>query len=183
MKYRVPIPVIITVFLLLLPAILPAEADMTRLRPLGFSVPDKRTPAPEMSVVTGPEGNTRNLPRSGEVTLLNFWATWCPPCRAEMPSLNRLKDLLEPEGLHIAAVNVNEEIPFVRDYMDFAGLDLTVYYYPEEEVLKAYKLRGIPSSWIIDRNGRVAAVMIGSIEWDHPEIVRTLRELLAEKPE
>ena len=165
-------------FIMILALPLSAEADLIRLKQLGFQVPAVRSSAPPV-MVNGP-GDLLKLPAEGRVTLLFFWASWCPPCREQLPFLENLYLSLAPRGFSLAAVNMNEEKPFVEDYMESEGLQLPVYYYPDKNYLEAYSLKGIPASYLIDKKGMVAAVLTGSVDWDNPLIIRTIRELLDE---
>ena len=169
-------------FILTHSALTSAEADVSRLKQLGFTVPAERSEAPEILVTDETGRNRQSLPEKGYVTLMTFWTTWCPPCRAEMPSLQRLYEILESEGLKIRAVNMNEEVSYVQDFMENMDLALPIVYFPDETYLGAYNLKGIPASYLIDSRGRIAAVIKDSASWDNPLIIRTIRELLEEKP-
>ncbi len=172
----------ILLFLLTHSALITAEADVSRLKQLGFTVPAERTAAPEILVTDETGKNREILPEKGLVTLITFWTTWCPPCRAELPSLQRLHRILDSEGLKIRAVNMNEEISYVQEFLRNMELELPVYYFPDDTYLGAYNLKGIPASYLIDAKGRVAAVIKDSASWDNPLILRTIRELLEETP-
>jgi cytochrome c biogenesis protein CcmG/thiol:disulfide interchange protein DsbE len=126
----------------------------------------------------------------GQVVLLNIWATWCPPCRAEMPSMERLHRQLGPEGLKIVAVSIDRnpgetdadgreggDVPaFLREY----GLTFTVWRQPSGEVGRAYRTTGVPESFLIDRRGKIVKKVIGATEWDSPDNVDLIRRLLKE---
>ncbi|OQY35453.1 MAG: hypothetical protein B6241_00695 [Spirochaetaceae bacterium 4572_59] len=157
-----------------------SEADTSRLKSLGFSVPEIRTEALPFHVIKNQQIEKTLIPEPGNVILINFWASWCPPCGGEMPSLQRLYEKLKDSGFQLATVNMNEEIPTVQDYLRSESLDIPVYYFPDKGVLKVYTLRGIPASYLIDKKGRVAAAYTGSFQWDNPELVRTIEELLNE---
>ncbi|HEU0052233.1 MAG TPA: TlpA disulfide reductase family protein [Longimicrobium sp.] len=126
----------------------------------------------------------------GQVVLLNIWATWCPPCRAEMPSMERLYRTLGPEGLHIVAVSIDaaegktdadgreggDVAAFTREY----GLTFPVWRQPSGEIGRAYRTTGVPESFLIDRKGRIVKKVIGATEWDSPDNVDLVRRLLKE---
>ncbi len=170
-----------SIFFLLIPtAVLTADADLIRLKQLGFTVPAERTEAPPLSVSDESGKNRKIIPGTGRVTLMTFWTTWCPPCRAELPSLQRLHNLLSPQGLRIYAVNMNEEILYVQDFLKSMEISLPVSYFPDQTNLGAYNLKGIPASYLIDKKGQVTAVLKDSTQWDNPLIIRTIRELLEE---
>lgn len=123
----------------------------------------------------------------GQVVLLNIWATWCGPCRDEMPSMERLHRELGPKGLKIVAVSVDAAPGAVApdgqaggDVAEFArqlGLTFTIWHDPAGEIQRVYRTTGVPESFIIDRNGVIQKKVIGATEWDtgsHPELIRRL---------
>jgi cytochrome c biogenesis protein CcmG/thiol:disulfide interchange protein DsbE len=127
----------------------------------------------------------------GQVVLLNVWATWCGPCRDEMPSMERLHQELGPQGLKIVAVSVDAAAGTTApggqpggDVADFAkqlGLTFTIWHDLSGAIQRTYRTTGVPESFIIDRNGVIQKKVIGATEWDtgsHPEL---LRRLLAER--
>jgi peroxiredoxin len=102
----------------------------------------------------------------GKVVFLNFWATWCPPCREEMPSMEALHQRLKGRDFEMLAVSIDrngEEAvgPFVLKY----GLTFPVLLDPENKSYKLYGLTGIPETFIIDRNGVIIFKMIGAQDW------------------
>ena len=123
----------------------------------------------------------------GQVVLLNIWATWCGPCRDEMPSMERLHRELGPHGLKIVAVSVDAARGAVAadgqaggDVAEFArqlGLTFTIWHDPSGQIQRTYRTTGVPESFIIDRNGIIQKKVIGATEWDtgsHPELIRRL---------
>lgn len=123
----------------------------------------------------------------GQVVLLNIWATWCGPCRDEMPSLERLHKELGPRGLKIVAVSVDAAPGAVApggqeggDVAEFArqlGLTFTIWHDPSGQIQRTYRTTGVPESFIIDRDGVIQKKVIGATEWDtgsHPELIRRL---------
>ena len=124
----------------------------------------------------------------GEVVLLNIWATWCPPCRDEMPSMQRLHDELAPEGLKVVAVSVDAANGLIDasghpggNIGDFArefGLTFTIWHDPSAEIQRTYRATAVPESFVIDRSGYITRKVIGGTEWDSPESVDSFRRLL-----
>jgi thiol-disulfide isomerase/thioredoxin len=124
----------------------------------------------------------------GKVVLLNIWATWCGPCRAEMPSLQRLHQQLGPEGLVVVAVSVDaaagsrdasgnpggDVAAFGRQY----GLTFPLWHEPTGGIQRAYRTTGIPESFVIGRDGSIRKKVIGATEWDDPTNVELIRRLL-----
>ena len=117
----------------------------------------------------------------GRVVLLNLWATWCPPCRKEMPSLERLFLRLRAEGFVVVAVNQWETPDHVFSYLGQLEVQPTfpVLFDRESKVADAFGVKGLPTSFLLDRQGRVAFRAVGGRDFDHPDVERTIRELLA----
>jgi thiol-disulfide isomerase/thioredoxin len=116
----------------------------------------------------------------GKVVLVNFWATWCPPCRREMPALERLFLKLRERGFMVLAVNQWEDPDLVFAYMGQLDVFPTfpVLFDPESRVSADYGVKGLPTSFLIDREGRLVYRAIGGREFDHPEMERIVEGLL-----
>lgn len=116
----------------------------------------------------------------GNWVLINFWATWCPPCRKEMPSLERLYQAFSDRPFRVLAVNQWEDTDHVFSYMGELNVfpSFPILFDPESRVSEAYGVRGLPTSFIIDPQGRIVYRAVGGREFDHPEVLRLIRELL-----
>ena len=114
----------------------------------------------------------------GKVVFLNFWATWCPPCRAEMPSMEALYKRYREKGLEILAVNCQEEQEQVLDFMKNNGLSFPVPLDLDGKTSGAYGIRAIPASFLIDREGKIISQVVGSIDWNTPKIHAVMEYLL-----
>ncbi|MDH5805661.1 MAG: TlpA family protein disulfide reductase [Gemmatimonadota bacterium] len=138
--------------------------------------------APEFSAVDVRTGDTLSLSDfKGEVVLLNLWATWCLPCRTEMPSMQRLYDELGPDGLRIVAVSVDQDPS--EQVMEFAneyGLTFDVLHDRSGRIDIAYQTTGLPESLILDRDGVIVYKAIGEVMWDDDVQVDRLKRLLAD---
>ena len=116
----------------------------------------------------------------GKVVLINFWATWCPPCRREMPSLENLYQKLRDQPFAILAINQWESPDHVFSYMG----DLSVFptfpilFDRKSEISEAFGVKGLPTSVVVDKQGRVVLRAIGGREFDHPEMERAIRALI-----
>lgn len=123
------------------------------------------------------EGATHRIgDYAGKVLIVSFWATWCPPCRKEMPSLARLNRELGPEGFEVLAVNVGDREDRVMGFLDEIDSDgLTVLMDPGKSTPSTWYLRGLPMTYILDRTGKVALAAIGDREWDSDEMITGLR--------
>jgi thiol-disulfide isomerase/thioredoxin len=145
-------------------------------------VPGQPT-APKLKLLNmdGQEVNLEKL--RGQVVLVNFWATWCPPCRREMPSLQRLWQKLGKSELQIVAVNVGEDADTVLGFMGTLDDSPTfpIVFDKDSAVLRAWPVKGLPTTFLIDRKGRIIYRAIGGREFDSPESIRLITELLASK--
>ncbi len=118
----------------------------------------------------------------GQVVLLNIWATWCEPCKVEMPSMEQLEKELGPSGLKIVAVSVDEGSAdavrqFARDY----GLTFRILHDPSGRIQRTYQTTGIPESFVINREGRIVKKVIGASDWDATVNQDLVRRLLAQR--
>jgi peroxiredoxin len=117
----------------------------------------------------------------GKLVFLNFWATWCPPCRAEMPSMERLYQKLKDRGLVILAVDLQEDAKSVRKFVDEHKLTFPVLLDADGRVGATYGARNIPTTYIIGRDGSALGGTIGGHEWDSPEMIAFFTRLLQVK--
>ena len=113
----------------------------------------------------------------GKIILLNIWATWCPPCRKEMPTLDRLQTKLGGPGFEVVALSIDKGGPFVvRTFYDEIGIKaLRIYIDQSGEAPSALNANGIPITLLIDRAGRELGRKMGPAEWDRPEIVKLIQ--------
>lgn len=123
-------------------------------------------------------GNTHSLSElRGRYVLLNVWATWCPPCRKEMPALDRLKPILEREtDIEVVALSVDSaDFPQLLAFYKTYGLKhLELYRGDESEVLAALAISGIPTTLLIDQNGLEIARLVGPTTWDAHDVVSSI---------
>jgi len=116
----------------------------------------------------------------GRVVLLNLWATWCPPCEQEMPSMERLYQEMGPQGLEVVAISIDQLTPdAVRQWADERGLSFTVLQDRSGRIQQVYQTTGMPESFVVDREGVIVKKVIGATEWDHPAQKALFRRLLA----
>ena len=102
----------------------------------------------------------------GQVVLLNNWATWCPPCKAEMPDLEAYHEAHKDEGFTVIAVNAGDRPSEVATFVQSYRLTFPVWPDPNTETLRAFGIQGLPTSYLIDRNGMVRATWTGAITQD-----------------
>ena len=148
-------------------------------------LPDRGSPrlgeAPDWSLPAPGEEVHRLADHPDQVVLLNFWATWCAPCREELPTLEALHQELGDEGLAIIGVNVDPGgAERAARFAEQQGLGFIILHDPEQRVAGSYGVRGYPTTVVIDRAGRIVLSELGAWDWSHPDAVAWLRELLAQ---
>jgi len=114
----------------------------------------------------------------GKVVLINFWATWCEPCRAEMPSINRLRTTLAGQPFAVLAVNLAESEPRIRRFMDQVPLDFPVLLDRDSAVAKAWRTRVLPASFLVGPDGRIRYSVIGEYDWTQDGARKAIFSLL-----
>ena len=148
-----------------------ASASAAEFRKLDGALPPALT-------MTGLDGTRHELANyRGKVVLINFWASWCPPCREEMPSMQRLKQKLANKPFAILAVASGEDAQEAAAFIKRVKADFTVLPDPDAAVTKRWKVYGLPTSFLVDANGRLRYVLTGATEWDEAETVQRIESL------
>ena len=114
----------------------------------------------------------------GKVVLVNFWATWCGPCRDEMPSIQELKDKMAGRPFVVLAVNLDEPESRIRKFLSQMKLDFAILLDPDRKVARAWGARILPATYIIGADGKIRYSLVGEINWAHEHIVARISELL-----
>lgn len=142
-------------------------------------LPD-RPDAPDFELPDIGGGRHRLSDYRGKVVMVNFWATWCTPCRAEMPSMERLKQYFQTSDLVILAVNLGDSKREIsRFYFSVdPPLTFTLLMDTQGSVSSLWPMRGLPMTFILDRSGQVTHISEGANHWDSPEVARVIRMLL-----
>jgi cytochrome c biogenesis protein CcmG/thiol:disulfide interchange protein DsbE len=119
----------------------------------------------------------------GDVVLLNIWATWCAPCRAEMPSIEKLHREFGPRGLRIVAVSVDDpgQQKTIRDFARELGLTFEILQDPTHDIQKAYQTTGVPETFVLGRDGVIRKKIIGATDWSSQGTRALVAQLLAEQ--
>lgn len=157
-------------------------AAAAELPPLGHRMNPVDPPivAPDFSLpdMDGKEHGLQGL--RGRVVLLNFWATWCPPCRREMPSMQRLYDRYRDRGLVVVAVNQWESPDLVFQFTGNLAVDPTfpILFDRDSRTAESYAVKGLPTTFLLDREGRIRFQAIGGREFDHPDVGSLVEALL-----
>lgn len=148
-----------------------------------FTFSDPPVPAPSVAF-QALDGAAASLPDfRGRVVLVNFWATWCAPCVAEMPALERLHRALAEEGLAVLAISQDRGgAAVVNPFLARIDLQHLPVYLDAKGVLgRAFALKGLPTTFLLDREGRVLAGLVGPAEWDSPEALDFIRHYLQDE--
>jgi len=156
--------------------------DATHLRPPRLTMLAEPRPLPPFSIR---DADGRPVPRErfrGKVVLLNVWATWCGPCRVEMPTLERLQARLGGPGFEVVALSTDVGgVQAVREFYDSLKITrLAIYVEGEGNVLTALGAPGLPVTLVVDAQGREVGRYLGGADWGAPEVERLIRSLVAQ---
>lgn len=134
--------------------------------------------APDFSIKAD---NGRTYTRSnfgGKLLILNFWATWCPPCREELPSLDALQRTLGARGVVVLAVSVDKDEKVYRDFLAANKVAITTARDPSQDINREYGTVQFPESYIIDQNGKVVEKIISSTNWMDERMISHVQSML-----
>ena len=113
----------------------------------------------------------------GQVVVLNFWATWCPPCIEEMPSLVEMQRRMRAKGIAVVAVSIDVDENAYHQFVKDHGVNLLTVRDPQQKTPALYGTHGWPETFVIDRNGFMRRKFIGAVDWTQPEITDFLGKL------
>lgn len=116
----------------------------------------------------------------GRVVILNVWATWCAPCREEMPALERLSQIFRGRAVDIVAVSTDDDPILLRPFVENLGLTFPIIHDRAGQLGKRYLVNGLPTTFIIGKDGNIARRELGARVWDDPVYVAYIEQLLAE---
>lgn len=148
--------------------------------PMQVKTRDQRDAVAPAFVLPGLSGTPVHLSdHRGRVVLLNFWATWCPPCRAEMPSMEKLYQAYRDRGLVILAISGDRTSrSTVEAFVQELGVTFPILLDPAGEVFAQYGVRGLPTSYLLDRRGRFVSAEAGARDWNGTAARRVVEALL-----
>ena len=157
----------------LLVALIAVVWDATRNRVVGVG-----DSAPEFSIRTDSGVTVSRSNFGGKVLVLNFWATWCPPCIDEMPSLDALQKRFKNDGVVVLGISVDEDEAVYRSFLEQRGVSFQTARDPEARISADYGTFRYPETYIIDSSGSVAQKIIGPAAWTDERMVSYIRSLL-----
>ena len=145
-----------------------------------FIVSEAAKPVPD-DAFTDPNGGSHKLTDfKGTYVLVNFWATWCAPCKTELPSLERLKVGVAPDKLKIITISIDKNAEIAAKYLAAKGMtDLDSYADPSLDLSTALGADGVPTTVLIDPDSNVIGRHVGATEWDNPKMVAALTEIIS----
>ena len=138
-------------------------------------------PAPALALKDLDGRQHRLADYRGKVVLINFWATWCGPCRDEMPSIQELKVKLSGRPFVVLAVNLDEPESRIRKFLTQMKLDFPILLDPDRVVARGWNARILPATFIVGPDGRVRYSLVGEVDWANEHIVARISELLPAK--
>lgn len=157
-------------------ALLPAGAAQASFELLPW-LPSRAVPALSLTDLEGRPWSLQAL--RGRPVVLNFWASWCEPCRAEMPSLDLMALKYEREGLAVLTINFKDGAQTVRRFLDAVPLSLPVLMDRDGAVAKAWGVNVFPTTLLISRRGAPVGIVRGEVEWNGADGKRLIESLLA----
>jgi thiol-disulfide isomerase/thioredoxin len=158
----------------LLLLVIPLSALSARLK----AVSPRPAPATTFFLLSGKYVDMDEL--RGRVVLVNFWATWCPPCRKEMPSMDRLDKMQSGRPFTVVGVNVKEPADLVEAFVDDTSLGFPIALDENGGLAASWRAFVYPTSYLVDRKGQIRYSLNGFVEWDEPEIVEVIEQLIWE---
>jgi peroxiredoxin len=145
---------------------------------MGITKPRTEKPAPDFSL-QDIKGNMVNLADfRGKSILLNFWATWCEACKEEMPSMQRLYDTLSSQGVEVVAISIDRRnFDRIKEFAKEYNLTFPILWDPDQKVRKHYYIMGLPTTYLIDPEGKLRGFASGARAWDSGDAIQAITSL------
>ena len=140
------------------------------------SAPKEKAPEFTLKDLSGREVSSRSL--AGKVLLVNFWATWCPSCTTEMPSLSKIQKEWKSRGLEVIAISSDRTVDDVKSYVSDKGFAFTILFDATHSATKQYRIFALPTTFLIDRKGNIVDKFFGEYDWATDAEVRQKIERL-----
>jgi peroxiredoxin len=181
-KFNYPVAALIFAAVTILVIVLSLKLDDTSIEFSNQVAIENNIQAPDFSF-PGLDGNKISLgDQKGKIVLVNIWATWCPPCVEEMPSMEKLYQKFKGENFEILAVSIDETgQKAVAPFMKKTRLTFPALIDAEGTIKSTYKITGVPESFIIDKQGFLINKIVGPVDWATPKVFRYFGELI-QKP-
>lgn len=156
----------------------PAWAHQQAFENMGITRPRTVKLAPDFSL-QDIKGNRVSLEDfRGKAILLNFWATWCQACKEELPSMQRLHESLSNQGIEVVAISIDRNnLDRIKEYAKEYNLTFPILWDPEQKVRRDYFIMGLPTTYLIDSDGKLRGFASGAREWDSADAVQALSSL------
>ena len=138
------------------------------------------TPPFELSALDGRKVELASL--RGRVVLINYWATWCEPCREEMPAIERLRAKMKGRPFEVLAVNYGESEERVSSFVAKLNLTMPILLDPYKNSVEDWKVRGLPMTFLVDARGRVRYWSFGERDWSEGEALKLVQKMVSEAP-
>ena len=142
----------------------------------GSRPPPVGSPAKEFTVADSDHSVSLNQYR-GQVVLVNFWATWCPPCVEELPSLMTLQERMKERGLVVVGVSIDVDGDAYHRFLKLHNINFVTVRDPEQKVASMYGTSGWPETYIIDRQGVLRRKFVGPVDWNAPDVIAFLSRM------
>lgn len=166
---------------LLLLVLLFSNSSMTQAAPITLTKLEVPQPAPPFKLIDLDNKLHTLEDYKGKPLIVNFWATWCRPCRDELPAFNRAWSKVKDQDIQMLAINIGEEPTTVFSFIQQYPIDFLVLLDPLSDELANWQMNGLPTTYVLNYKGEVVYQAIGEREWDNDELLTKVLEL--RKPE
>ncbi len=139
-------------------------------------------PAPAFNLPAVQHTSTALADFSGKVVLVNFWASWCGPCREEIPELMKIRAALAGQGFEVIGINVDKDRAQANEFMQRFAIDFPVVFDAEQKTINNYKAKSMPTSYLIDRDGTIHKIFHGYTAQKRASMEATITELVRSTP-